>query len=102
MGKPKNVISVNLLEKYIEEKCGEHDTFAISNLIDIFIDKGIFVPSVVHTERNDILRAYKIGEVAKLTILEMELFVHMLGIYMERTGKDVLDKTEFEKLCVLF
>lgn len=98
----KNVLSINALEKYISDEKGEFDTYAVSNLIDIFIDRGIFVPSVVHTKEGCIVRAYKGGEVAKLTELEMYLFAYMLGLYMENSKRDYLDKIEYEKLCVLF
>lgn len=98
----KNVLSISMIEKYITDAKGEFDPYAMSNLVDIFIDRGIFVPSVVHTSTGDIVRAYKGGEVAKLTELEMDLFAYMLGLYMENNKKDYLDKTEYEKLCVLF
>lgn len=98
----RNVLSINVLEKNISDERGEFDTYAVSNLIDIFIDRGIFVPSVVHTKEGCIVRAYKGGEVAKLTELEMHLFAYMLGLYMENNGRDYLDKIEYEKLCVLF
>lgn len=98
----KNVLSINALEKYISDEKGKFDTYAVSNLVDIFIDRGIFVPSVVHTLDGGIVRAYKGGEVAKLTELEMNLFAYMLELYMENNKRDYLDKIEYEKLCVLF
>lgn len=98
----KNVIAINDLEKYLSNERGKFNSYAVSNLIDIFIDRGIFVPSVVHTKQGYIVRAYKSGEVAKLTELEMHLFAYMLGLYMESNKRDYLDKTEYEKLCVLF
>lgn len=99
----RNVISIDDLEKFLKQKCGVIDPHAVSILVDIFIDRGIFVPSVVHIKDTEsIIRVYKGGEVAKLTQLEMNLFTYMLGIYMESTQRDYLDKTEYEKLCVLF
>lgn len=98
----KNVISVNILEAYIKKCNITYDKYALSNLIDIFIDRGIFIPSVVHTKNHCIVRAYKGGEVAKISEKEMELFSHMLGQYLDYVGKDNLDKIEYEKLCVLF
>lgn len=97
------VITITLLEQYIRQQCSKFDPYTLSNLIDIFIDRGIFVPTVVHYQENKgIVRAYKGGEVAKITALEMELFVYMLAGYLDNIDRDYLDKTEFEKLCVLF
>lgn len=98
----KRVISIKTLELYIRECSLEYDRYAVSNLIDIFIDRGIFVPSVVHTENQYIMRGYKGGEVAQITEKEMMLFSYMLGIYLDQGKRDYLDKIEYEKLCVLF
>ncbi len=98
----RNIISIKRLEAYIR-KCGiEYDRYAVSNLVDIFIDRGIFVPSVVHTEDERIMRIYKGGEVAQISEKEMTLFSYMLGVYVDNGERDYLDKTEYEKLCVLF
>ena len=69
--------------------------------IDIFIDRGMVVPSIVHTKNNNIVRAYKMGEYSKLTRSQIEFFVAMLYQYQGMVN-DSLNKTEFEKLCVLF
>jgi uncharacterized protein YkvS len=69
--------------------------------IDIFIDRGMIVPSIVHTENDNIIRAYKLGEYSKLTRSQIESFAAMLFQYQEMI-KNNLNKTEFEKLCVLF
>lgn len=98
----KNIISIKTLESYIRECSIEYDRYAVSNLIDIFIDRGIFVPSVVHTENQYIMRVYKGGEVAQITEKEMRLFSYMLGIYLDHKEDGYLDKIEYEKLCVLF
>lgn len=98
----KNVVSIKTLESYIRECAIEYDKYAVSNLIDIFIDRGIFVPSVVHTENQYIIRVYKGGEVAQISEKEMTLFSYMLGRYLDHGKKDYLDKIEYEKLCVLF
>lgn len=98
----KNVISIKILESYIRDCEIEYDRYAVSNLIDIFIDRGIFVPSVVHTENQFIIRVYKGGEVAQITEKEMTLFSYMLGVYLDHVRRDYLDKIEYEKLCVIF
>lgn len=98
----KNVISIETLESYIRQCSIEYDRYAVSNLIDIFIDRGIFVPSVVHTENQYIMRVYKGGEVAQISEKEMTLFSYMLGIYLDHGERDYFDKIEYEKLCVLF
>ncbi|NLZ66854.1 MAG: hypothetical protein GX910_04295 [Clostridiaceae bacterium] len=71
-----------------------------SSVVDVLIDRGVIVPSIVHTE-NGILRAYKMGEYSKLTRSQIEAFAAMLYEYQTMI-EDVLNKTEFEKLCVLF
>lgn len=98
----KNVVSIETLESCVRECAIEYDKYAVSNLIDIFIDRGIFVPSVVHTENHFIMRVYKGGEVAQISEKEMMLFSYVLGIYLDQGEKDYLDKIEYEKLCVLF
>lgn len=98
----ENVISVPIIRNYITETCEVYEERTLSNIIDIFIDRGIFVPTVVHTEQNSILRAYKGGEVASITSMEMEMFALSLATYMDTCKKKYLDKIEYEKLCVLF
>ena len=71
-----------------------------SCVIDVLIDRGIIVPSIVHTP-NGIIRAYKMGEYSKLTRTQIESFAVMLCEYQQMIN-DGLGKTEFEKLCVLF
>lgn len=74
----------------------------VSSLIDVFIDKGMIVPSVVHYDDNKfILRAYKMGEYSKLTRDQINAFAKMLYSYQILVDRE-LDRTEFEKLCVLF
>ena len=98
----ENVISVPIIRNYISETCEIYEERTLSNIIDIFIDRGIFVPTVVHTEQNSVLRAYKGGEIASITIREMEMFALSLATYMNSCKKEYLDKIEYEKLCVLF
>jgi len=78
-----------------------NNTCLASCIIDILIDRGMFVPSIVHTKSNGIIRAYKLGEYSKLTRSQIESFAAMLYQYQDMIG-DSLNKTEFEKLCVLF
>lgn len=72
-----------------------------SSVMDVFIDKGFVVPSIVHIGDNQILRAYKMGEFSKLTREQIRSFVRMIYLYQEIVKRN-LDRTEFEKLCVLF
>jgi len=69
--------------------------------IDVLIDRGMIVPSVVHTPDGQVLRAYKKGEYSKLTETQLDAFQAMLYQYRQKTGRK-LGKTEFEKLCVCF
>lgn len=73
----------------------------VSSIIDVLIDKGFVVPSIVHIGDDQILRAYKMGEYSKLTREQWYSFVKMVSIYQGYVRRS-LDRTEFEKLCVLF
>ena len=73
----------------------------VSSVIDVLIDKGFIVPSIVHIGDDQILRAYKMGEYSKLTREQLYSFVKMVSIYQGYVRRS-LDRTEFEKLCVLF
>ncbi len=72
----------------------------VSSTIDILIDRGMIVPSIVHFD-NKIVRAYKLGEYSKLTRTQIRSFAAMLYKYQELINSN-LGKIEFEKLCVLF
>jgi hypothetical protein len=74
--------------------------YLVSCVIDVFIDRGMIVPAIVHTE-NGLVRAYKMGEYSKLTKSQLMSFASMLYNYQEMINNS-LSKTEFEKLCVLF
>ena len=78
-----------------------YNKYAVSNLIDIFVDKGYLVPMPLFTD-NTIARGYRCGEVSKLTEKELQLFSAMLALYQDKTHKNYIDRIEFEKLCVLF
>lgn len=83
-----------------------NNKFYVSSVIDIFVDMGFIVPAILHTSTkhsaaNKILRAYKLGEYSKLTREQIDAFVRMLFSY-QNSVKRKLDRTEFEKLCVLF
>lgn len=89
----------------------------VSSVIDIFIDIGLIVPAILHLHNDVILRAYKMGEYSKLTCEQVNSFLLMLKMYQDDVGAKLktyyqntginvvdryLDKTEVEKLCVLF
>lgn len=73
----------------------------VSSVIDVFIDMGLIVPSIVHIGDNNILRAYKMGEFSRLTKEQLASFIKMIYIYQTTLDRNI-DRTEFEKLCVLF
>jgi hypothetical protein len=76
------------------------DILMFSNVIDIFIDRGLIIPSIVHFEKT-IVRGYKCGEVYHMEVENFRLFAFVLGQYSDFINRD-LYKTELEKLCVLF
>lgn len=96
-----DVIVLYELKKYMSKYIENFNAFAFSNVIDIFIDRGILVPSIVHGDNETIVRAYKCGEIYRLTTEHFKLFAYMLGHYSKRIDRP-LYKIEFEKLCVLF
>lgn len=93
----------------------DHVDFCIvSNIIDVLIDRGMLVPEIVHTPKSNIVRAYRCGEVAKLSYKEFELFSYMLSHYAGHIWENdevrekvpnspkYIGKREAEQLCVLF
>ena len=74
----------------------------ISCFLDLVIDKGLLVPSVVHKYDSYTVRVYKLGEIYKLHKEGIELFHYMLYQYFDLQKGQALDRTELEKLCVLF
>jgi hypothetical protein len=96
----KDPITIKALKEYFRNAISEKINFIVSNIIDIFNDRGLIIPSVVHT-KNGILRAYRFGEIFELTKKGIELFAYTLSLYSD-AKEDVLDKTEYEKLSVLF
>ena len=76
------------------------DTLMFSNIIDVFIDRGLIIPSIVHFEKT-IVRGYKCGEVYHIEVEHFRLFAFVLSQYSGFINRD-LYKTEMEKLCVLF
>ena len=98
--KDEIIITHNILLEYIKS-ASNNSLYLASCAVDIFIDRGMIVPSIVHTKNNHIIRAYKLGEYSKLTRSQIEAFAAMLYQYQDMID-DSLNKTEFEKLCVLF
>ena len=90
------------------------DTCIVSNIIDVLIDRGILIPIIVHTANNGIIRAYRCGEVAKLSTKEFELFCYMLNQYCDLKWENneivksddpnryCISKLETEQLYVIF
>jgi hypothetical protein len=96
------LLVLSQLKKYLEEKMDIIDDFSFSNIIDILIDKGFLIPSILHNRINGgIVRAYKCGEVYRLTLSHFQEFANMLRMYYLKIERP-LRKTELEKLCVLF
>ena len=97
-----DLLILSNLKKFIEERInGEFNNFIFSDIIDALIDKGMIIPSIIHGN-SSIIRAYKCGEVYTLGEEEFKLFAYTLQKYLEQLKRDKLEKTEFEKLCVLF
>ena len=59
------VITLEQFEKSINEY-SDDAKFLASCVIDVFIDRGMMVPAIVHS-KHGIIRAYKMGEYSKLT-----------------------------------
>lgn len=97
-----------------EQTNSEVDFCIVSNIIDVLIDRGMLVPILVHTQDNGIVRAYRCGEIARLTDKEFDLFSYMLARYASYKWEngDLIEKKvdnekhvgkiEAEQLCVLF
>lgn len=86
--------------RHIQGESRNH-MFYVSSVVDVFIDMGMIVPSIVHVGSQELVRAYKMGEYSKLTRDQIRAFVKMLWEYQKNVNRS-LDRTEFEKLCVLF
>lgn len=98
----QKIITFQGLTSYIKRVEGDCDKSTVSSIIDILIDKGILVPSIVHSDKNSLVRGYKCGEIFNLTQKGVELFAYMLHQYAEIKEGLPIDKVELEKLCVLF
>lgn len=78
-----------------------HKVKVLSSLIlDVFIDNGVVVPRI-KLDQDYILRMFKFGEVAKLTANDFVLFAMVLSEYSDGIKRG-LDKTEIEKISVIF
>lgn len=94
------IITTKYLESFINiNSCNKK--YIVSSVIDVLIDKGMIVPAIVHCPNDGIIRAYKLGEYSKLSREQVREFAHMLKIYQDSVNDD-LDRTEFEKLCVIY
>lgn len=79
------------------------ETYYVSIITDIFIDKGILIPVILEDkDTGKLTRGFKLGEIFHLTKESMNLFHLMLYQYQELQEGRLLDRTEYEKLCVLF
>lgn len=83
----------------LQEK-GNYTIGTVSHVVDILIDRGFLVPSHVFAADSRIVRAYRTGEVTRLSENEVRVFAHFIGLYCEHVERE-LDRLEFEKLCVL-
>lgn len=99
-----DLLILSNLENYITNSAsGEFDSLIFSSIVDVLIDIGVLIPTIVHHCRNDtIVRAYKSGEVYALNEEHFKLFTYMLSKYLESLKHDSLGRIEFEKLCVIF
>ena len=91
----------------IEEKVSivdnrEPNTRIVSSIIlDVLIDNGVVVPRTVIKNDDSINRIFKFGEVANLTEYDFRMFAMVLSEYSKCFNRG-LDKTELEKISVLF
>lgn len=85
---------------YIVERDPIKKHIISSLILDVFIDNGVIVPRV-HFYGDSILRMFKFGEVANLTSYDFVLFAMLLNQYADNV-KRMLDKTEIEKVSVIF
>jgi hypoxanthine phosphoribosyltransferase len=84
------------LKQYITSRTNkELNTIVFSNVIDILIDRGFIIPSVVHGRNETIVRAYKCGEVYALSSKHFSLFAYALKKYLKGIGHKYLFKTEY-------
>ena len=77
---------------------------SISTITDIAIDRGLFVPKIL-VNGGLLVRGYKKSEFSELQEEHFNLFAYMLDFYskhFKKDDKEMLDRTETEKLCVLF
>ena len=98
----QRIITFSGLITYIKRSENSFEKYAVSSIIDILIDKGILIPSIVHNVNNGIVRGYKCGEIFNLTKKGIDLFAYMLDEYVDLNKGKPLGKVELEKLCVLF
>ena len=101
---PLELLILSDLRDYITERIdSEFNTLIFSSIIDVLIDTGVMIPTIVHHRHNNtIIRAYKGGEVYALNEEHFKLFTYTLNEYLKRLTHDDLGKVEFEKLCVMF
>lgn len=84
----KLLILSNLRKYLMDRTSGDFDYLLFSNVIDVLIDKGLIIPSVVHHRFNPtIIRAYKYGEVYSLNENHFKLFTYALCEYLKETKK---------------
>jgi nucleoside phosphorylase len=102
--KPLKLLILSALEENITTHTNaELNSLIFSSIIDVLIDLGVLIPTIVHHRYNNtIIRAYKGGEVFALNEEHFKLFTYTLYKYLESLSQDILGKVEFEKLCVMF
>ena len=100
--KEKQVLLFDDIAYYLKDRIGNTDTYLVSTVIDVLIDKGILVPTIKNDDKKGrIVRGYRLGEIFKLTEDSINLFHSML--YRFQVIRDAeLDRMVFEKLCVVF
>jgi len=96
-------ILANLKDFIMEQINTEFSSLIFSSIIDVLIDTGVLIPTIVHHRYNNtVVRAYKGGEVCALNEEHFKLFTYTLNKYLNYLEHDILGKIEFEKLCVMF
>ena len=98
----ERIVDKSSILNYFSNRGFSIEDSQISCFLDLVIDKGLLIPSVVHKHNLYTVRVYKLGEIYKLHKEGIELFHFMLYKYSEFQNGHALNRTELEKLCVLF
>ena len=104
-GRPleRKIITFKGISDYCEYATGKINKYILSTVMDILIDRGFLIPSVIHGNfGKSLVRGYKCGEIFNLTQKGISLFLTMINRYADLQPDKPIDRIELEKLFVLF